>query len=67
MRNTPPGNLIPNRLDPPPSETERTGEKRIRDILSEELFNGDDELNINHGKSVYRLRKTSNGKLILTK
>ncbi|KRG75946.1 hemin transporter HemP [Stenotrophomonas ginsengisoli] len=36
-------------------------------VASEALLKGQREVLIQHGESVYRLRHTSNGKLILTK
>ena len=39
----------------------------IRRISSAELLEGDQELVIDHDGVHYRLRRTSNGKLILTK
>ena len=36
-------------------------------VASEALLKGQREILITHGESVYRLRHTSNGKLILTK
>lgn len=38
-----------------------------RQLSSEQLFAGLTEIEIQHGESVYRLRRTSLGKLILTK
>ena len=38
-----------------------------RRLSSEELFGTEQEVEIKHGDSVYRLRRTSMGKLILTK
>jgi hemin uptake protein HemP len=40
---------------------------RVQAIASERLFRGAAELHINHGGVMYRLRRTSLGKLILTK
>lgn len=39
----------------------------VETVRSEELFHGAHELHIAHGDSLYRLRITSLGKLILTK
>jgi hemin uptake protein HemP len=39
----------------------------VRSIASEQLFAGFPEVQIAHGDAVYRLRRTSAGKLILTK
>ena len=41
--------------------------RRARRLSSEELFDGDTEVEIEHHGAFYRLRKTSLGKLILTK
>jgi hemin uptake protein HemP len=38
-----------------------------RQLASEQLFAGLTEIEIQHGDAVYRLRRTSLGKLILTK
>ncbi len=38
-----------------------------RQLSSEQLFAGLSEIEIQHGEAVYRLRRTSLGKLILTK
>ena len=38
-----------------------------RRLSSEELFGTEQEVEIKHGEVVYRLRRTSLGKLILTK
>jgi hemin uptake protein HemP len=40
---------------------------RVRSITSEQLFAAFPEVQIVHGDTVYRLRRTSLGKLILTK
>ena len=40
---------------------------KLRQITSEQLFAGVPEVQIHHGDSIYRLRQTSLGKLILTK
>ncbi len=49
----------------------RTVSKALTDsinvIHSEDLFQGKQELLIQHGDQLYRLRQTRNGKLILTK
>lgn len=39
----------------------------LRRLASQSLFQGRQELLIDHGEAVYRLRITSQGKLILTK
>jgi hemin uptake protein HemP len=46
---------------PPPRST---APRRLRSI---DLLAGDDEIEIQHDTQVYRLRRTSLGKLILTK
>ena len=38
-----------------------------RQLTSEQLFAGLSEIEIQHGDAIYRLRRTSLGKLILTK
>jgi hemin uptake protein HemP len=38
-----------------------------RRLRSAELFGAEQEIEIEHGEAVYRLRRTSLGKLILTK
>ena len=48
----------------PATGTEATPKMRLH---SEQLFRGRDEVEIVHGQSLYRLRITSLGKLILTK
>ena len=40
---------------------------KARTVSSSGLFEGQMELLIEHGEDVYRLRQTSQGKLILTK
>lgn len=42
-------------------------EAGARSVSSEQLFAGRNEIQITHGSSIYRLRLTSLGKLILTK
>lgn len=39
----------------------------VRTVLSSSLFNGDYEIGIDHGGSLYRLKITRQGKLILNK
>jgi hemin uptake protein HemP len=43
------------------------GHTRPRRLASASLFGGDNEVEIEHGKAIYRLRLTALGKLILTK
>jgi hemin uptake protein HemP len=45
----------------------RTDRQPVRSINSETLFDGAYELQIEHRGMLYRLRRTSLGKLILTK
>ncbi|QSA96937.1 hemin uptake protein HemP [Methylococcus sp. EFPC2] len=52
---------------PPVSESEAGVRKQRRRISSSELLGVERELVIEHGGSEYRLRITSNDKLILTK
>lgn len=54
--------------DPQPSASGSTPAKRasIRRVSSRELLAGDQEIIIVHAGREYRLRVTSNGKLILT-
>jgi hemin uptake protein HemP len=40
---------------------------KVRSITSEQLFADFPEVQITHGDAIYRLRRTSLGKLILTK
>jgi len=66
-------------LQPDPREPQRTGaETPARRVApaaaarrprwtSAELFGAADEIEIEHGEAVYRMRITSMGKLILTK
>lgn len=50
-----------------PTPTVLNAAGTTREITSEELLAGGNELNIRHGDDLYRLRRTSKGKLILTK
>ena len=52
--------VLRERTTPPPVPSEET-------LSSEHLLNGRREILISHGDRVYRLRHTSNDKLILTK
>ncbi len=47
-----------------PSQTEAPARRWLR---SEQLLGNASEVEIHHGASVYRLRQTAQGKLILTK
>lgn len=51
----------------PPSAGNGAAEQKVRRFLSQELFRGERQLEIEHGNVLYRLRVTSLGKLILTK
>lgn len=42
-------------------------EPPLRRVRSEDILRGDDEVLIDHHGAIYRLRKTSTGKLILQK
>ena len=44
-----------------------TLQRSVHHIRSDELFAGANEVHIEHGGSLYRLQRTSLGKLILTK
>lgn len=44
-----------------------TGRRSVRRLGSAELFGAEQEIEIEHGVAVYRLRMTALGKLILTK
>ena len=52
---------------PAGKETQPAGNVTRREITSEELFVGGQEIHIRHAREIYTLRKTSKGKLILTK
>ncbi|MBI3044963.1 MAG: hemin uptake protein HemP [Betaproteobacteria bacterium] len=57
-------------LAPAPLVHEASGESRTRariEITSTELFAGNREIQIRHAGEIYILRRTSKGKLILTK
>jgi hemin uptake protein HemP len=49
------------------SETYSSSTGRLRELTSEELLCGQQEVCIRHGEEIYRLRVTRNGKLILHK
>jgi len=49
-----------------PSRLQASGMRRPR-LHAESLFGGANEIEIQHGEAIYRLRITSLGKLILTK
>ncbi|MGE5522251.1 MAG: hemin uptake protein HemP [Rhodospirillaceae bacterium] len=44
-----------------------SGEDTKREVRSEDLFNGSSVVLIRHADVIYTLRRTSSGKLILTK
>lgn len=46
---------------------QNTSENQIPEISSQDLLQGSREIHIRHGREVYRLRITRNGKLILHK
>ena len=47
--------------------SETGGSVPRKTIRSEELLGGENDIAIDHGGEIYRLRRTRNGKLILTK
>jgi hemin uptake protein HemP len=49
------------------SATGRRSPPMPRRLHSAELFDGEQQIEIEHGDAVYRLRRTALGKLILTK
>lgn len=49
------------------NEKMRTAENSNRKLNTNDLFDGENEITIEHKSEEYRLRITSNGKLILTK
>lgn len=53
--------------DGTPPEREPSSDAPIRTVTSEELLQGGTEVVIRHAGETYRLRRTSKGKLILTK
>lgn len=53
-------------IDFAPLRTERL-DRNVRTLTSESLFRGDYEIGIDHGGSLYRLKITRQGKLILNK
>lgn len=61
----------PTEPPPPPSLASATAgiqrQDSVRAVDSQSLFDGAQELRIEHRGTVYRLRQTSLGKLILTK
>jgi hemin uptake protein HemP len=50
-----------------PTSCGRAHAPDVRVLASDQLFDGFPEVQIVHGDAVYRLRRTSLGKLILTK
>ncbi len=53
-------------IDFTPLRTERL-DRNVRTLTSDSLFRGDYEIGIDHGGSLYRLKITRQGKLILNK
>jgi len=49
------------------SQPEHSAPKTARRLMSEDIFAGDIEVEIDHNGKLYRMRRTSLGKLILTK
>jgi hemin uptake protein HemP len=62
---SPPADAAPTDDASPARTTE--GQRSARAISSDKLFEGAQELHIDHRGTTYRLRRTSLGKLILTK
>lgn len=56
-----------NRLRPPPPYSADDRPESMRTVSSEALFQGRTEIAIDHGGSIYRLKITRQGKLILNK
>lgn len=54
-------------LQQPAARNAANAQKTPRTIPAEDLFGGDAEVRIRYAGQEYRLRKTRNGKLILTK
>jgi len=52
---------------PPPTVSSALEAPALRCLESAELFNAGHEVAIRHGNEIYRLRRTRQGKLILTK
>ena len=61
--------IDPPRRRPPPPQAQATapGREPVRRLHSDELFDGQREVEIVHRDALYRLRHTAAGKLILTK
>lgn len=57
----------PTRLPAPKPETPQTTGGKPHSLTSATLFGARDEVLIAHGPDTYRLRRTRQGKLILTK
>lgn len=55
----------PERRMPPAAEND--AQPTAREVRSEDLFGDDKLVLIRHADAVYTLRRTNNGKLILTK
>lgn len=54
-------------VDSRPDQAQRTFERVVRVVTSESLFRGTHEIGIEHEGSMYRLKITRQGKLILNK
>ena len=66
--NTPPGPPPLPTASPPPEQRRSIDARREAVCISSaELFAGANEVHIEHGGTLYRLQRTSLGKLILTK
>lgn len=57
----------PHPRSPTPASVGAEQRSPVRAVSSESLFDGAQELHIQHRGTLYRLRQTSLGKLILTK
>ena len=55
------------RRSPAAKPAQATPQRVVHHIRSDELFAGANEVQIEHGGALYRLQRTSLGKLILTK
>ena len=62
-----PDDRPPQALPAPTNASETCGRAAPRAVRSEALFDGAAELQIEHRGTLYRLRQTALGKLILTK
>lgn len=57
--------MIDPKIDTPVCQASAT--RIVREVTSNELLRGENELLIRHGDDLYRLKLTRNGKLILQK